>query len=246
MPLTRAHIPNLQKSIANFWRILAVLVSIYGIYSTAMTIATEQNSNKLPTEYAILALYPLMGLAIIFLRNPFRWLVFFLIPFFVIAPMEKSLPLMPTPLMLAVAHNDTQMVNAVLENGLGRDKKYRALLEAIKDNHLGIARILRDKGADIRQTNSWGEPLLNQLIGKKTLISSLKFALDNGADVNAANVYGETALMKAVEIKRPDIVRLLLERHADKSLVNKKGETALSLAEKHHRKELIDILKAAK
>lgn len=53
---------------------------------------------------------------------------------------------------------------------------------------------------------------------------------DNGADINAQDHEGQTALMKAVQHNRPQMVELLLERKADYNIADKSGNTALTLA----------------
>ncbi len=72
--------------------------------------------------------------------------------------------------------------------------------------------------------------------------------LDSGADVNARDSYGRTALMKAAQKGKQQIVYILIESGADVNVVAETGETALSNAlagRKHAYKEIVKLLKAA-
>jgi len=124
-------------------------------------------------------------------------------------------------------------------------KQEKAKDKATAQNDLTNAIIAKDvaavraaiaRGADVNDQNS--TPLLraaNQLFS----VEIVRVLLDSGADVNATVNYGyrsdgctqsgKTALMFAAEWPKPDVVRLLIDRHAN---VNARGGcgTALTYA----------------
>ena len=53
---------------------------------------------------------------------------------------------------------------------------------------------------------------------------------------------GDTALHRAVRIRNPDFVELLLEKKAKINAINKKGDTALHLAMRARSKKVVEVL----
>ena len=63
---------------------------------------------------------------------------------------------------------------------------------------------------------------------KKGDIEAVKLFLDEGMDVNAVNQRGQTALIRAAEYQRTDVVTLLLEKGADVEFIGERHQrTAL-------------------
>ncbi|MDL2214957.1 ankyrin repeat domain-containing protein [Dysgonomonas sp. OttesenSCG-928-M03] len=73
-------------------------------------------------------------------------------------------------------------------------------------------------------------------------IEYLDILLQHGASVNAKDNRGFTALHRAAEMGKTDLVKNLLEKGADKHIVAE-GHTALSLAEGRNHDEIILLLK---
>jgi hypothetical protein len=71
----------------------------------------------------------------------------------------------------------------------------------------------------------------------------MKRMLECGAQPDAKDERGVTPLMLAVEGKRKNIVRFLLEEGADASTLSAAGESALSLAEKLRDRDMLASLK---
>ena len=67
--------------------------------------------------------------------------------------------------------------------------------------------------------------------------------LDQGTDINQrTHLRKQTALMKAAQKGRIEVVKLLLERGADKSLVDSFGRTALIIAAENGRHDIAESL----
>jgi ankyrin repeat protein len=95
-----------------------------------------------------------------------------------------------------------------------------------------VARLLMDRGADLKAKNLGGEtPLHIAAKGRDTSMAML--LLDHGADPNAADVDGNTPLMNAVGASRlgdTGMVELLVSRGANVNARNRDRETPLFIA----------------
>ena len=188
----------------------------------AHDILTEQNSNKIPVEHTILTLWILMILTMIFLRSPWRWLAFFIL-FVLAASLDKGLPVIQSPLMVAIKKGDINQVKSVIDKGVDIKTKNSALERALTYDHLDIAQLLLDRGADINTRYGQGQTLLMYISTYK----EAQFAIDKGAEINARDDNGNTALMDAAHSGHADVVRLLLDKGADINARGYNGNTAL-------------------
>jgi len=69
--------------------------------------------------------------------------------------------------------------------------------------------------------------------------------LAHGADPNLADIYGWTPLMRAIDLGRPGIARVLLDSaRADPDVRNENGHTALHHAAAHGFEPLVRLLLA--
>ncbi|KRX01603.1 Ankyrin repeat-containing domain [Pseudocohnilembus persalinus] len=66
-----------------------------------------------------------------------------------------------------------------------------------------------------------------------------KMISNNGIDVNSQDSEGNTGLILAVEARKPDIVKYLIDQQADLNLQNLKGKTALHFACDKADKEIV-------
>ena len=82
------------------------------------------------------------------------------------------------------------------------------------DSTADIARLLLRKGGDANHCDSWGEPLMTQVMAKGNM-SLLQVFLENGADPNKRIKNKEQPLLYALDRGRVDQFRLLLKHGAD-------------------------------
>lgn len=108
---------------------------------------------------------------------------------------------------------------------LGSDQK-TALMYAIEENHLDLAHLLLQHGADPNARDDQGRTALTSAawtgytdIGRRLL--------DHGADPNAADRWGWTPLMCAINTGRLAFAALLLENGVDPHARTREGRTAL-------------------
>lgn len=145
-----------------------------------------------------------------------------------------------TALMLAVEHNNTQIIKNLLQfpgidvNLQNHDAGDTALLRAIGFNALnveGINSLLQFPGININLQNHEGETALMQAIrysNTEKINSLLQFP---GININLQNNTGTTALMQAIICNNLTKVNTLLQFPGiNINLEDHKGETALSLA----------------
>lgn len=104
-----------------------------------------------------------------------------------------------------------------------------ALLESVTHEHFEIAKLLLDKGADVRAVGSSGWTALHSVVsvGPTALADEL---VARGADVNAKTDLGLTPLMMAARRRRPRIVELLIGGGAAIEAKDSAGATALVYA----------------
>ncbi|KAJ8290067.1 hypothetical protein GJAV_G00008350 [Gymnothorax javanicus] len=128
-----------------------------------------------------------------------------------------------------------------------------ALLKAVFQGKLRLARLLLEGGAYINEGNERGETPISAacLAGYEDLQSRQKmvrYLLEKGADPNIPDKSGRTALMHAcVEQAGKEVVSLLLEYGADPSLKDYSGSSALVHAiNKGDRDTLQTLLDACK
>ncbi|MFN7098048.1 MAG: ankyrin repeat domain-containing protein, partial [Gammaproteobacteria bacterium] len=112
---------------------------------------------------------------------------------------------------------------------------------AARNGHLEIVKLLLDKGADVKEKNSYGETILYLVAGNDHL-EMVNLLLTKGADVNEKNEYGSTALHGAAAKGQLEIVKLLLEKGADVKEKDDKGNTALHFAARNGHLEIVKLL----
>jgi ankyrin repeat protein len=108
----------------------------------------------------------------------------------------------------AVATGSVRIVRAFLEASAKPAKHERPLLLALRDNHLDVARVLIQAGADVdRGTDG---PLLTDLIGwRKVTPAAIELLLEHGADAELTDGLGRTALEVARRERKPKLAAVL-------------------------------------
>ena len=166
-----------------------------------------------------------------------------------------------TPLMMCSRTGSLEAVQSLLAAGAnGNAKENRkgqtALMWAVANRHPEVARVLIERGADVRArtkhvvlpaAKSGGYPAGDVYEGDFREVSkggftpllfaaqqgdaeSVRILLGAGADVNEATPEGSTALIRAAANGHVAAVKLLLEKGADASAADDNGMTALHYA----------------
>ncbi|WP_157153243.1 ankyrin repeat domain-containing protein [Brachyspira murdochii] len=160
-----------------------------------------------------------------------------------------------TPLMIAAAINDYDMVKFLVEKGADVNAKthseYSSVvtplllsldyehIESRYDENSSVAEFLINNGADINVKNNHGEtPLM--YASKLHNIKVVELLIQKGADINAFDNYGNTALIYGVN--NLETVKLLVENGADVNFY-KGGSTALISACEYSHERNIDVIK---
>ena len=152
-----------------------------------------------------------------------------------------------TPLMIAAAINDYDIVKFLVEKGADVNAKTHfeyssvetPLLLSLYNENSSIAEYLINNGADINVTNEDGEtPLM--YASKVHNIKVIELLIQKGADINVFDNYGNTALIYGVN--NLETVKLLVENGADVNFY-KGGSTALISACEYSHERNIDVIK---
>ena len=106
-------------------------------------------------------------------------------------------------------------------------------------NHLLCLFLLAGCGAMLIMKTSFG-PFDKAVRGNQ--YGDLNRLLEDGADINAQNNHGVTALMKACQHGRLEVVRFLRASQSNSSLKDKNGRTALFYAVQHDKKRIVRFL----
>ncbi|XP_015246763.1 PREDICTED: ankyrin repeat domain-containing protein 34A [Cyprinodon variegatus] len=123
-----------------------------------------------------------------------------------------------------------------------------ALLKAVFQGKLRLARLLLEGGAYINEGNERGEtPISAACLGSyddpQTRQRMVRYLLEKGADPNIPDKSGRTALMHAcAEQAGKEVVSLLLENGADPSLKDYSGASALVHAINRGDRETLQVL----
>lgn len=112
-----------------------------------------------------------------------------------------------------------------------------ALLKAVSQGKLRLARLLLEGGAYINEGNERGETALSAACthgDAHVRARMVRYLLEQGADPNMADTCGRTALMHAVHRRAgAHVISLLLKHGADPGLKDYSGESALTRALLH-------------
>jgi len=121
--------------------------------------------------------------------------------------------------------------------------EFTPLTEAIRAGHLGMMRLLVEKGARLDRVTSYGESYLHFAVFTNQK-EAAAFLIDHGIDVNARKSGGLTPLHLAAVMGFDDVVTLLIERGARLDLRSADGATPLHLAEAAGRTQTATLLKS--
>lgn len=136
-----------------------------------------------------------------------------------------------TPLLLAAEAGELSIVTWLLEHEAdvnAVDKRGRSALHcAMKNGHVEVVRELLKWKPQLNNLTTNGQPLVELAVQD---VAMMQILLDAGADIELANAKDHTALNIAVDLKKPAVVKLLVERKADMHHVGKNGWNAITIA----------------
>ncbi|KLI47600.1 ankyrin [Brachyspira hyodysenteriae] len=142
-----------------------------------------------------------------------------------------------TPLGLAAARNDKEMVKFLVEKGADINLEdgygYTPLIIAMKYRNIGLAKNIIDLKPDLNAIcSATGDTPLTYLVDKVKFGSDICYYLiKNGADVNKKNNNGDTPLIVSVQnfILSYGMLGVLINMGADYNIKNKEGKTAMDI-----------------
>ncbi len=186
------------------------------------------------------------------------------------APFQDN-SVLTAELFAQIALGRADNVNELIESGANPNGVDTcgdtALLMAIEQNRVPIAKTLINSGADVNGKGASGTTPLMQVVlnGNKPIPKILSdgtvlsiqpqtnmqqyFAdllIGKGADINAASCKGDTALSLAASIGNFDAARYLIQRGADVNKKNALGQTPLMIASKKGYYSIVEELVMAK
>ncbi|KAB0791382.1 hypothetical protein PPYR_03182 [Photinus pyralis] len=120
------------------------------------------------------------------------------------------------------------IVDALLDLGVDEEDEQgnTPLLLAVKTGALETAKLLLEKGADVRVKNNEYNTCLHYATDHSD-VELLQMFLGKGIDVNCSNVLGETPLLKALKGEKLDHAKILLGEGADCSVVDNENGSCL-------------------
>lgn len=127
-------------------------------------------------------------------------------------------------------------------NQAGPDDGATALLWAVHNDDLELAKALIAAGADVKAANTFGATPMREAALNGN-VEMLKVLLDAGADVESPSVEGQTNLMIVARTANLDAAKLLIERGAKVNAVEThEQQSALMWAAEQAQPEMVKLL----
>ena len=142
-----------------------------------------------------------------------------------------------TPLGLAAARNDKEMVKFLVEKGADINLEdgygYTPLIKAMKYRNIDLAKNIVDLKPDLNAIcSATGDTPLTYLAREVWFGTDLcYYMIKNGADVNKKNDNGDTPLIVAVQnvVGSYGMLGVIINMGADYNIKNKEGKTAMDI-----------------
>jgi uncharacterized protein len=166
-----------------------------------------------------------------------------------------------TPLMFANTAAKVKLLVANHADLDARDKQGKtALMKAATRGDVAVASALVESGANVNAVDNKGSSALLYSLDRENMahgdeIATLpgrraeitrRLLLAKSLDVNAQNDDGETALLRAVRLGNPELVKSLLAHRADPNRSDVFGDTAVTLAYVSANAEIEQLLPGPK
>lgn len=152
-----------------------------------------------------------------------------------------------TPLHLAAMHNDVNLIQALIKQGMDpnivnqKNRETPLMRAAILGANQAIKMLLKSE-AQIDKKDHNGNTALIWAVSSKDYPETVKLLLQKGAYVDEKNNSGLTALMLASNLGLVESAKTLLANGADPNLVDNKGQSAFALAMGAKNIEIIRVL----
>lgn len=142
------------------------------------------------------------------------------------------------PIFIAIEKKDEEILELMLDGG-SKHNVYdltgiTPLMRALKSNSSGIIELLLEKGADPEQYSEDGyTPLMYAIKNCKFRVIRQLLSYTVRID-GVSSSRKETALHMALELRRADVCKLLIESNASTNIPNIKDDTAVHIAARNH------------
>ncbi|MEI0748269.1 ankyrin repeat domain-containing protein [Brachyspira pulli] len=141
-----------------------------------------------------------------------------------------------TPLSLAAARNDTNMIRFLVQNGADINLEdgygYSPIMKAVFYNNTNAITTIADLNADLNAVCSAnGQTPLTYLASEYGTAKLCYHLIKKNADVNKQNKNGYTPLMTAAEYGFPSTLGIFVHAGADYNIRNNEGKTVYDIAE---------------
>ncbi len=156
-----------------------------------------------------------------------------------------------TALSFAAARGQRQNVTLLLDSGAQPEAIDRAFVAAAQFGQPDMARLLLDRGADVKKVGA--EALVRAITqgSSSTVNDNVKFLVDSVGDVSAQDVNGWSGVHLAASQGNAALMRLLLEKGAEVNRVcvcqgylAARDWTPLHMAARRGRAEIVELLLA--
>jgi ankyrin repeat protein len=121
------------------------------------------------------------------------------------------------------------------------DRGWTPLYEACHHNHLRVARLLLDKGANPNHADKEGWTPLH-ITCSRNHVGMTRLLLEKGATPTMCNIFDQTALNSAIYPASLEIVKLLIHHGADVNNMDTEGYTPVCRASRQGNCELVELL----
>jgi ankyrin repeat protein len=155
-----------------------------------------------------------------------------------------------TPLMIAVEHDDVELIDILLRNGAilkAEDLQGQtALFDAAYYHSNKVLRFLIEKGANIHVKDYWDTTALLRVCDPSNIkgdkVGTAKILIENGVDINVPDKEGYTPIFKASSSGNIELVKLLLKNGANPNIQTNYGDPPLDITKCSDNKKIVHLL----
>ncbi|KAK3080043.1 hypothetical protein LTS18_003268 [Coniosporium uncinatum] len=145
-----------------------------------------------------------------------------------------------------VWQKDPTCAFAVMDAGVDLERRdldgFLPFHHAIGFNRLPVAARMIEMGVDVESRTTNAQETALAIAARRNLVGLVEYLCDQGADLNALDRWGWTPLLRAIESKAHDTLKMLLDRGANHTRRTPTGATILHIAAIRGNVETFDIL----